>query len=235
MSNKKPKQKDSSKSKKEKPKKEEELNLSEYEDSFDDEHEGEPIEETGDEIDYEEYELPEDFIPEDKDEADEEVLNWFQKRRKDFQTMDNYQRLYWIKILAGTITGLVLGFANAQTGWWLFLMIVLYAGVTAGGFYLFKLEWNFKEIIFSGFFPYLALFVLTWTLMLTSLYAPPISDWWVILETIVTETINGTETIYTSTRTTSAADIPYLAFVLIIVSTLGLLQFLLRKQNRREK
>lgn len=231
MSKKKPKQKDSSKSKKEKPKKEEELDQSEYEDSFD----GESIEETGDEIDYEEYELPEDFTPGDKEEVEEEDLNWFQKRRKDFQTMDNYQRLYWIKILAGTIAGLVLGFANAQTGWWLLLMIGLYAGVTAGGYYLFKLEWNFKEIIFSGFFPYLALFMLTWTLMFTSLYAPSISDWWQMLETIVTETINGTETIYTSTRTTSAADIPYITFVLIIVSTLGLLQFLLRKQNRREK
>ncbi|NHJ33722.1 MAG: hypothetical protein FK732_12750 [Asgard group archaeon] len=234
MSKKKPTKKGSSKSKKETPKKEEEVDLSEYEESYNGDFEGEPPKEAKD-VDYDDYELPEDFVPPEKKEMAEEDMNWFQRRKKALVDMDNSQRLYWIKILSGCIAGIILGFAGAQTGWWLFLMLGLYAAVTAGGFFLFKLEWGFKDIIFSGFFPYLALFTLFWTLMFTSIYAPSMTDWWPILITTFTYTNNGTEIITTSTNTTSAAGVPWLVFVIIIVSALGLLQFLLRRQGRRER
>ena len=70
MSKKKRTQKGSPKSNKEKP--EEEIDMSEYEDSYDGEYEGEPTDKVDeDEIDYDEYELPEDFeLP------DREVLGW---------------------------------------------------------------------------------------------------------------------------------------------------------------
>lgn len=233
MSKKKPKQKGSSKSKKEASKKEEKVDLSEYEDSFDGDVEGESPKKA-DAIDYDEYELPEDFVPETKEEIPEEDMNWFQRRRKALDDMENDQRLYWIKILTGCIAGIILGFAGAQTGWWLFLMIGLYAAVTAGGYFLFKLEWSFKGILFSGFFPYLALFTLFWTLMFTSIYAPSMTDWWPILISTYTFTENGTTIITTHTNTTSAAPIPWYAFAVIIVSALGLLQFLLRRQKRNE-
>ena len=234
MSKKKPKQKGSSKSKKEVTKKEKVADLSEYEDSYDGDLEGKPPKEA-DEIDYEQYELPEDFVLDEKEELAEEDMNWFQRRRKALDDMASDQRLYWIKILSGCIAGIVLGFAGAQTGWWLILMIGLYAAVTAGGYFLFKLEWSFKGILFSGFFPYLALFTLFWTLMFTSIHAPSMTEWWPILVSTFTYINNGTEIITTSTNTTSAAGVPWLAFVIIIVSSLGLLQFLLRRQSRREK
>ncbi|NHJ87020.1 MAG: hypothetical protein FK734_16275 [Asgard group archaeon] len=209
--------------------KNDDVDLSDYEEEFD----GEPVEKT-DEVNLDEYELPEDFEIEEEEEEDLSGLNWIQRQKRKLQDLDNNQRLYWIKILSGCILGIILGFANAQTGWWLFLMIGLYAAITAGGYFLFKLEWNFKEVIFSGFFPYLALFMLTWTLMFTSIYAPNMSDWWPILETIVTQVTNNETIIFTSTRTTSAAGFPYLTFIIIITSTLGLLQFFLRRQKRRE-
>jgi len=233
MSKKKRNQKVSSKSNKEKA--EEEVDLSEYEDSYDGEIEGEPTTKVDkDDIDYDEYELPEDFSLAEKETIEEADLNWFQRRLKSIKEMDNNQRLYWIKILTGCILGIILGLVGAQRGWWLILMLGVYAAITAGGYYLFKLEWNFKEVIFSGFFPYIALFTLFWVLMFTSLYAPTMADWWGILETIITTTTNGTELIYTSTRTTSAAGIPYLSFILVILSTLGLMTFLLRRQQRKE-
>ncbi|NHK31102.1 MAG: hypothetical protein FK730_07100 [Asgard group archaeon] len=231
MSKKKRTQKGSPKSNKEKP--EEESDMSEYEESFDGDIEGEPAAKV-DEVDYDEYELPEDFELPDIEEVEESELKWFQRRIKSFREMDNNQRLYWIKILTGSIIGIILGIAGAKTGWWLLLMIGVYAAITAGGYFLFKLDWNFKEIIFNGFFPYLALFTLFWVLMFTSLYAPTMADWWNILETIITTTTNGTEIIYTSTRTTSAAGIPYVSFILVVLSTLGLMTFLLRRQKRRE-
>ena len=181
MSKKSKKQKGSSSSKKETP--EEEVDMSEYEDT-------EPV----DKVDYDEYELPEDFeTPEEKEaKAAEEELNWFQRRKKAFVDMDNYQRLYWIKILTGMVAGMIIGVAGAQTAWWLFLMIGLYAIVAGGGFLLFKLEWNWKEVLFSGFFPFIALFALFWTLMFTSLYAPSMEAWLDLLN--VTTTINQTTT-----------------------------------------
>ena len=233
MSKKKPTKKGSSKSKKETPKEEEKIDLSEYEDSFDGDFEGEIPKKT-EELDYEDYELPEDFVPPAKKEMAEEDMNWFQRRRKALEDMEADQRLYWIKILSGSIAGIILGFAGAQTGWWLFLMIGLYAAITAGGYFLFKLEWSFKGIIFSGFFPYIALFTLFWVLMFTSLYAPPMSIWFPILVQTITYTTNNTVIITTYTNTTTAAAVPWLAFVIIIVSALGLLQFLLRRQSRRE-
>jgi len=234
MSKKKPKQKGSSKSKKEASKKEKKVDLSEYEDSFDgDTEEKTPKED--DDIDYDQYELPEDFVRDEKEEIPEEDMNWFQRRRKALDDMAPDQRLYWIKILSGCIAGIILGFAGAQTGWWLILMIGLYAAITAGGFFLFKLEWSIKGILLSGFFPYLALFTMFWTLMFTSIYAPSMAEWFPKLITTFTFTTNGTEIITTHTNTTSAAGVPWLAFVLIIVSTLGLMQFLLRRQSRREK
>lgn len=231
MSKKKRNQKGSSKSNKEKP--EEEIDLSEYEDNIDGEFEGEDAAKVDEsEIDYDEYELPEDFSLPKEAEEEETDLNWFQRKLKSIRELDNNQRLYWIKILTGSIIGIILGLVGAKTGWWLLLMIGVYAAITAGGYFLFKLEWNFKEVIFSGFFPYLALFTLFWVLMFTSLYAP--TDWWSILEIIITTTTNGTELIYTSTRTTSAAGMPYMSFILVILSTLGLMTFLLRRQKRRE-
>ena len=231
MSKKKRNQKGSSKSNKEKP--EEEIDLSEYEDNIDGEFEGEDAAKVDEsEIDYDEYELPEDFSLPKEAEEEETDLNWFQRKLKSIRELDNNQRLYWIKILTGSIIGIILGLVGAKTGWWLLLMIGVYAAITAGGYFLFKLEWNFKEVIFSGFFPYLALFTLFWVLMFTSLYAP--TDWWSILEIIITTTTNGTVLIYTSTRTTSAAGMPYMSFILVILSTLGLMTFLLRRQKRRE-
>jgi hypothetical protein len=231
MSKKKRTQKGSPKSNKEKP--EEEIDMSEYEENYNGEFEGEPAAKS-DYVDYDEYELPEDFELPDTVEVEEADLNWFQRRLKSFKEMENSQRLYWIKILSGCIIGIILGLTGAKTGWWLFLMLGVYAAITAGGYFLFKLEWNFKEIIFNGFFPYLALFTLFWVLMFTSLYAPTMADWWGILETIITTTTNGTQIITTSTRTTSAAGIPWMSFVLVILSTLGLMTFILRRQKRRE-
>ena len=220
MSKKTKKQKVSSSSKKQQA--EEEVDLSEYEDS-------EPAEK----IDYDEYELPEDFeTPEEKVAREEdEKLNWFQKRKKDLVEMDNYQRLYWIKILSGVIAGMILGVTGAQTAWWLFLLIGLYAAIAGGGFLLFKLEWNWKEVLFSGFFPYIALFAMFWTLMFTSLYAPSMEEWINLL--IVTTTINETTTTYVSTftNTTSAAGFPIAEIALIVVMCLGLLQHLLRRRK----
>ena len=222
MSKKTKKEKVSSSSKKEK----EEIDMSEYEEDFDGEYEAE----TTEKVDYDEYELPDDFVaPEDR-ESDED-LNWFQRRRKQFEEMDNYQRLYWIKILSGVVAGMIIGLAGAQTGWWLFLLVGLYAVITAGGFFLFKLEWNWKEILFSGFFPYVALFWMFWTLMFTSLYAPPFSEWFNLL--IITSTVNETTTTYltTFTQTTSAAGFPLLTIIFTVVAALGLIQFLLRRRR----
>jgi len=228
MSKKKPTKKGSSKSKKEEPQKEEKTDLSEYEEQFD------GVGTKEEEIDYEEYEVPEGFEIEEKVEIPEKDLNWFQRQLKKMREMDNFQRLYWIKILTGCLAGVMLGLFGAQTGWWLFLLIGLYAAITAGGYFLFKLEWNFKEVIFSGFFPYLALFVMFWVLMFSSLYAPSMAEWFNLLKVVITETVNGTEVIYTSTRTTSAAGPSFISILLTIIGTLGLLQFLLRRQKRAE-
>ena len=223
MSKKTKKEKVSSSSKKEK----QEIDLSEYEEDFDGEYEAK----TSDKVDYDEYELPEDFVAPEEAEAEED-LNWFQRRRRQFEEMDNYQRLYWIKILSGVIAGMILGLTGAQTGWWLFLLVGLYAVITAGGFFLFKLEWNWKEILFSGFFPYVALFWMFWTLMFTSLYAPSFSEWFNLL--IITSTVNETTTTYltTITQTTSAAGFPILTIVFTVVAALGLIQFLLRRRSK---
>lgn len=216
MNKKSKKEKGSSKSNKETS--EEEIDMSEYEDA-----------EPTDKVDYDEYELPEDFVsPEDQIDED---LSWFQRRKKTFIDMDNFQRLYWIKILAGVVTGMILGFTGAQTIWWLILLVGLYAIIAGGGFLLFKLEWNWKELLFSGFFPYLALFALFWTLMFTALYAPSMADWMQMLQ--VTTTINATTTTYVSTfiNTTTAAGFPILEIALITVICLGLLQHLLRRRR----
>lgn len=206
----------------------EDIDMSEYEEDFDGEFEEDQSE--TDTLDYDDYELPEDFIPPDK-EGEEEDLNWLQRRRKQLEDMDNYQRLYWIKVLSGIIAGMIIGLAGATTGWWLFLMLGLYAAITTGGFFLFKLEWNWKEILFSGFFPFVALFWMFWTLMFTSLYAPSFADWFNLL--IITTTMNETTTTYvtTITQTTTAAGFPILTIVFTIVATLGLLQFLLRRRR----
>ena len=194
------------------------------------------VEETAEnEIDYEEYELPEDFKPPEKDEIPESEKNWFQRQMTKLRDMENTQRLYWIKILSGCIIGVILGLFGAKTGWWLFLMIGVYAGIAAGGFFLFKLEWNWKEILFNGFFPYLALFTLFWVLMFTSLYGPPMSVWLTVLETTITTVVNGTEVTSVVNRSTSAAGFPYVSILLTIVGTLGLMSFLLRRQKRRER
>ncbi|MHA1483197.1 MAG: hypothetical protein ACTSQA_07165 [Candidatus Heimdallarchaeaceae archaeon] len=218
MNKKSKKEKGSSKSNKEMPF-EEEVDLSEYEDA-----------ELEDKVDYDEYELPENFVsPEDQHDED---LSWYQRRRKAFTDMDNYQRLYWIKILSGVITGMILGVVGAQTGWWLILLIGLYAILAGGGLLLFKLEWNWKEILFSGFFPYLALFMLFWTLMFTSLHGPSMLEWAQML--VVTTTINQTTTTFVSTftNTTTAAGFPILEIVLITSICLGLLQHLLRRRSK---
>ncbi|MHA1156110.1 MAG: EMC6 family protein [Candidatus Heimdallarchaeota archaeon] len=217
MNKKSKKEKGSSKSVKEIP--EEEIDLSEYEDA-----------ESEDKVDYDEYELPEDFIsPEDQSDED---LSWFQRRKNAFTDMDNYQRLYWIKILSGVITGMILGVVGAQTAWWLILLVGLYAILAGGGLLLFKLDWNWKEILFSGFFPYLALFTLFWTLMFTSLHGPSMFDWTQML--VVTTTINQTTTTFVSifTNTTTAAGFPILEIVLIATISLGLLQHLLRRRSK---
>ncbi|MFW9923824.1 MAG: EMC6 family protein [Candidatus Thorarchaeota archaeon] len=229
MSKKNLKEKGSSNSKKETSSKKEEVDLNEYEDSYDGEFEEKTSEE---EVDYEEYELPDDFVkPEDAEKADEK-LSWIQKRKKDFIEMDNYQRLYWIKVLSGTIAGIILGLVGAQTAWWLFLMVGLYGAITAGGFFLFKLKWNWKEILFSGFFPFVALFWMFWTLMFTSLYAPSMEIWQQLL--VITETITTNNSTYvtTYTNTTTAAGFPFLTMIFIVVATLGVIQFLLRKYKR---
>ena len=229
MSKKKSTKKGSSNSNKKKPKMEEEIDLNEYKDSYNGKGEAKS------EVDYDEYELPEDFVPETKEEVDDSELPWTQRQIKKLRDLDNYQRLYWIKILLGCITGVGLGFGGAQTGWWLLLMIGLYAGVTAGGYFLFKLEWNFKEVIFSGFFPYLALFVLFWVLMFSSLYGPPMNVWFNSLKVVITETINGTEHVYTSYKTTAAAGFPFYSIILTILGSIGLLQFILRYQRRKQE
>jgi hypothetical protein len=227
MSKKKPNQKVSSKSKKEKK---EEIDMSEYEDSFDGESP-----EKAEEIDYSEYELPEDFKPPEDDDIPESEKKWFQRQKTKLQEMEDSQRLYWIKILSGCIIGVLLGLFGAQTGWWMFLMLGTYAGITAGGFFLFKLEWNFKEIIFNGFFPFLALFTLFWVLLFTSLYGPPMNVWLGVLENTTTIVVNGTEVTSVINRSTSAAGFPYISILLTIVGTLGLMTFLLRRQKRRER
>jgi hypothetical protein len=229
MSKKKRNQKVSSKSQKEK--KEEEIDMSEYEG-----YEEEKADES--EIDYEEYELPEDFQPPEKEEIAEADMNWFQKRMKGIKELEDSQRLYWIKILAGCIVGTILGLAGAQTGWWLFLMIGGYAGITAGGYFLFKLEWNFKEVIFNGFFSYLALFTLFWVLMFTSLYAPTIVEWLAVLQETITTTIppeGGTEVTTVIGRSTTAAGLPFLSAIVGILSSLGLLTFIVRRRKRRNQ
>ena len=223
MSKKSSKQKGSSSSKKKKT--EEEIDMSEYEE----EYETEP----SDKVDYDEYELPEDFeVPDDDDDGpqDDDDLNWFQKRKKSLVEMENTQRLYWIKVLSGVITGLILGLAGAQTGWWLFLMIGVYAVVTAGGFFLFRLEWNWKEILISGFFPFIALFWMFWTLMFTSLYAP--ENWIDALITTITHSDNTTTWTSTITDTTTAAGFPILSIIFTVIATLAAIQFLLRRQKK---
>jgi len=232
MSKKNTKNKRSSSSKKET---EEVTDMSEYEEEFNGKIEEEETE-SGDKVDYEEYELPDDFVPPDSDEEiDDSELNYFQRRKKAFVDMDNYQRLYWIKILMGCILGLVLGLAGADTAWWLLLMLGVYAALAGGGMLLFKLEWNWKEILFSGFFPFLALFALFWTLIYTSIFAPSIAEWINML--IVTQTIvtNNQTLITTYTNTTSAAGIPFLPYIVIIVATLGFMQFMLRRVKRRNQ
>jgi len=228
MSKKKPTKKGSSSSKKETA---EETDLSEYEQESDEE----TVEKTEEEdVDYDEYELPEDFVPpEEEEEVDEDKLNFWQKRKKVFVEMDDYQRLYWIKILTGCVLGLVLGLAGASTGWWMLLMIGVYGALAGGGMLLFKLKWHWKEILFSGFFPFLALFALFWTLIYTSMYAPSIAVWFEML--IVTQTIvtNNQTLVNTFTNTTAAAGNPFLAFILIIVASLGFLQFMVRRIKRR--
>ncbi|NHJ46636.1 MAG: hypothetical protein FK733_02500 [Asgard group archaeon] len=226
MSKKKPNQKVSSKSKKEKK---EEVDMSEYEDSSDSEKSDES------EIDYDEYELPEDFKPPEEEEITESDKNWFQKQMTKLREMESSQRLYWIKILSGSIVGVILGLFGAKTGWWMFLMLGIYAAITAGGFFLFKLEWNFKEIIFNGFFPFLALFTLFWVLMFTSLYGPPMSVWLGVLNETVTNVVNGTEVTSVLNRSTSAAGFPFVSILLTIAGTLGLMSFLLHRQKRKEK
>lgn len=229
MSKKNTKNKRSSSSKKET---EEEVDLSEYEEELDEEI----VEETeeGGDVDYDEYELPDDFIPPESDEeVDDDDLNFWQKRKKQFVEMDDYQRLYWIKILMGCVLGLVLGLAGANTGWWLILMVAAYGALAGGGMLLFKLKWHWKEILFSGFFPFLALFALFWTLIYTSIYAPTIAEWFTMLITTQTIVINNQTIVNTITNTTTAAGIPYLAFILIIVASLGFLQFMLRRVKRR--
>ncbi len=215
MNKKSKKEKGSSKSNKETESTEEEIDMSEYEET--------------DKVDYDEYELPEDFVsPEDQIDED---LSWFQRRKKAFIDMENFQRLYWIKILSGVIAGMLLGVFGAQTGWWLILLIGLYAIIAGGGFLVFKLEWNWKELLFSGFFPYLALFTLFWTLMFTSIHGPEMKDWVNMLN--ITTTINETTTTYVSTfiNTTTAAGFPILGIALIAVVCLGLLQHLLRRRR----
>ncbi|MHA1212724.1 MAG: hypothetical protein ACTSSH_09710 [Candidatus Heimdallarchaeota archaeon] len=133
MSKKKPKQKGSSSSKKTGPKTKDKVDLSDYEDSFDGEVEGDPAEIIKDE--YDEYELPEDFVHPDKGEVDEKDQKWFKKRYKALVDMEDSQRLYWIKILSGSIVGIILGIAGASNGWWLLLMVGLYGVVTLAGFY----------------------------------------------------------------------------------------------------
>ncbi len=217
MDKKSKKEKGSSKSNKEMPL-DEEVDLSEYEET-----------KPTDKVNYDEYEIPEDFVP-PEDEI-EENLNWFQRRRKALGEMDNYQRLYWIKILSGIITGMILGIAGAQTAWWIILLVGQYAIITGGGYLLFKLEWNAKEVLLSGFFPYLALFVLFWTLMFTSFYTPTMSDWMQLL--YVTTTVNETSTTYVSTfiESTTAAGFPILEIAFITAMCLGLLQHLLRRRR----
>ncbi|MBN1331101.1 MAG: Rab5-interacting family protein [Candidatus Heimdallarchaeota archaeon] len=230
MSKKNPKQKvSSSSSNKEKNKKDEKINLEEYEDSFN--GKGELPQTTEEE--YEDYDLPEDFVPPKKDEIADKEMSWFKRKLKGIEEMENTQRLYWIKILTASIAGVLLGLFGAQKGWWLLLMLGLYAAVTTGGFYLFKLNWNFKEIIFSGLFPFLALFTLFWVLIFSSLYAPTMAEWFSMLKVVITTTVNGTEFIYTSTRTTQAAGFPFISIIITILSTFGLLQFLVRRQNRK--
>ncbi|MEA2070483.1 MAG: EMC6 family protein [Asgard group archaeon] len=228
------------KNKKQKPspqsnnKKSEERDLSEYEDiSEDDKESGEKQE-----IDYDEYELPEDFVPPEEQkklEEGKEPDNWFQKKWQNFKNMDNLQRFYWIKVLSGVITGTILGLAGAQGGWWLFLLIGQYAIITAGFFFLFNLEFDWKEILLSGFFPYLALFALFWTLMFTALYAPTIEEWTQLL--ITTSTVNETTTTYitTFTNTTSAGGLPFLEILLTIIGGIGLTSILLKIQKDKEK
>ncbi len=229
MSKKKPTKKGSSKSKKAEPKKAEKVDLSEYEDQFDGMDVKKP-----EAIDYDEYEVPEGFEKEEKIEKPLKEMKWFQRQLQKMRDLDDNQRLYWIKILSGCVAGVLLGLFGAKTGWWLFLLIGVYAAITAGGYFLFKLKWNFKEVIFSGFFPYLALFVMFWVLMFSSLYAPSMAEWYNVLKTVITETVNGTEIVYTATRTTSAAGPPFVSILLTIAATLGLLQFFLRRQKRAE-
>lgn len=220
------KEKSSSNSQKKIEREDEDMN--EYEDSYD----GEEIKEDKKE-EYDEYELPNDFIiSKEEEEKQKEELNWFNRRKKAFITMDNNQRLYWIKILSGVILGLILGLAGAQTGWWLFLMLGIYGAIAGGGMYFFKLKWHWKEILFSGFFPYVALFWMFWTLMFTSLYAPPRWIWETLLITTQTVITNTTTYTTTYTMTTSPAGFPILAILFTVVATLALMQLLLRKYRK---
>lgn len=215
--------------------KSEEKDLSEYEESYDGDWEEE---EKGEEINYDEYELPEGFVPPEKREEEEEskTPTWIQKILNVFYEMTNVDRLYWSKILIGIIAGVIMGLAGAKTGWWLFLVVGLYAAITAGGYFLFDLkgEIDWKKAIFSGFFPYIALITLFWVLMFTTLYAPSMTDWQDLL--IETITVNETDTTYTTviTNTTSAAGIPFIPIILTILGTLGLLEILLRKQRKKK-
>jgi hypothetical protein len=244
MNKKRKKQKGSSRSQKDTAKKEEEIDLSEYEvpdedDAMEEAFEDSESDETkdDDEINLDEYEVPDGFIIEDKkeEEKDPSEMNWFQRKANDIKEMDSYQRLYWIKILIAVIGGTLLGLLGAKTGWWLIMVIGLYAGLTAVGYYLFKLDWNFKEVVFSGFFPYIALFWLFWTLMFTSLYFPESQNWLQLLETV--QTVNQTTTTYitTITNTTSAAAFPFVELLLTVILTIGALDFFLRRKRSKNK
>jgi len=65
------------------------------------------------------------------------------------------------------------------------------------------------------------------------MYAPSIAVWFEML--IVTQTIvtNNQTLVNTFTNTTAAAGNPFLAFILIIVASLGFLQFMVRRIKRR--
>ncbi|MHA1212725.1 MAG: hypothetical protein ACTSSH_09715 [Candidatus Heimdallarchaeota archaeon] len=71
--------------------------------------------------------------------------------------------------------------------------------------------------------------------MFSSIYAPTMVEWFNgAVKTVITANINGTEIIYTSTRTTSAAGFPFISIIIAVLSTFGLLQFFLRRQKRKE-
>jgi hypothetical protein len=201
----------------------------------------ESSEEKEGEIDYDEYEIPEDFeLPSEEEEDEEkEGEKWYKKIITHFKEMENKRRLYWIKVLGGAVTGMILGFTGATTGWWLFLMLGLYAAIAFGGMFLFKIKFDWKEILFSGLFPYLALFVLFWTLLFTSFYAPEMSEWEDMLITTITttEVFNSTITsisTFVTTNTTSAAGMPIVYIILTFLGTITGINLLLKKYKKNK-